>query len=118
VPEDFRDRLVGRTIDSPTIACAIGNLTASVANSMVVGAVHVSNGDILFNSEVAMEVLACVKTEVGMLLLIRKYIVVRKHGAGRLWKVAPDTAAFAPATGYSQPSTWTFQADGLLLTIP
>ena len=116
-PTSFDDCLMSASVACPEIAIAVGCAQALVANSMKSAFVQFSNGDVLFNATVAMVVLACIQADAKFLLLVRPFNFVCLHGAGKLWKASKDIAVFEPQTGFSQPSTWTYQEDGLLLTL-
>lgn len=111
--------LLGAKLPAPDLAAMLGVATVTMANNMRFGVIPISMGDIISAGEVAMRVIACLHAsdDVWRLLGVA-YKFVRKYGAGALWQLEHPTAFFTLVeNGFSVPVYWTFQEDGLMLTL-
>ena len=114
----FKTTLLGSEIPAPDLAAILGAASVVLANDMRYGVVDVSAGDIIIAEGAAMRVLACARCDASWRVLVVVYDFVRRYGAGVLWKLRDSTACFTLShQGFVMPTYWTFQSDGLLLTL-
>jgi hypothetical protein len=117
-PFMFTRTLLGQEIEAPDLAESMGFATIKLANSMNFGCCLIAAGDVLIAHNTAMRVVACMRSETSFLVLVSSYAYVKRFGAGTLWKLQDVSASFAlEANSFTMATYWTFQSDGILLTL-
>ena len=115
----FATNLQGPTTQRPEFAAATGVAAATVANRMRIGLVTITVDDMLTcDYRCAMEVKACVQVDGDLNLMVHCFEFVRTEGFAKVWRrVSAELVMFDPAEGFLQQDYWSFDADGLLLSL-
>lgn len=116
--ESFTTKLLGETTLAPDLAVELGANSVTLARGIKYGVVSLSAGDVIIAESTCIRITACMLLDSSWCVLAVVYEFVQKLGAGTLWKLQAPSACFTLSpNGFLVPTYWTFQSDGLLLTL-
>jgi hypothetical protein len=118
MPITFENHLVPPSTSSQEIANVRGFTDAEISESMSFGTTILSVTDIIVHGDKALQIVSCVHADSAFWLLVKVYKFLHVSGAGKLWAPTVEIALFSPAEqSFIEPTHWTFQSDGKLLTL-
>jgi hypothetical protein len=114
----FADGLIGSRMDSLQLAESLGAVSVTMAREVKLGMMRVSNEDIITSITTALQIVACLLVDARLCVLADSYKFLRRFGAGVLWESRAEHVCVTLVQNlFLAPVYWTFQDDGLLLTL-